>query len=703
MYRFILQALAVTLPAAALSPLTLAQHQHDAHSIDEIIITSSRDARRSATALPVSVLSGERLMQRASATLGETIRESLGVHSSSFGAGVGQPVIRGLAGNRVSVLQNSLPSLDAAGSSQDHASSVEALLADRIEIIRGPAALLYGDGAIGGVVNVIDSRVPKTLPAKLEGAVEVRARSVDSGRSALLRLDGAQNNIAWHFDGLIRRSSDYDIPGWAIQEHELRKLARSHDELDSDNRHGYVANSSTEAGSVTMGASLIGDRGFFGLALSHLENEYGLPLGTHSHSHHDDHDEDEDEHAHDHSDHRVRLDAEQSQISIEAGRQLDGFFSQMDLQLSWTRYEHREEEDQVSGTRYKSDGLNARMTFRHEDLGPWSGGIGFQAGDRNYSATGSEAFIPESDIRSFGIFALETLEAGNFLHEFGLRFNRQTIENQHCRRQDNTWNASVASIWNYRPDAQLSLSFNRSERAPSTEELYSNLAQESCSPRRDPARFVMHGSTARYELGNPRLKSEQSNNVDLAWHKHLGEIRAEVNLFYNDFDDFIYLSDVGEFEDNIISQYLQADAIFKGIEAQVMIPMDIGEHHVDLRLFGDFVHAKLRRGGYLPRIPPARAGFEVSYTTNAHWALRLRSTAVAKQRRAAEEELPTDSYLRVDAFFDYHLPIAADRELLFFARAENLTNEEIRDHSSFIKHYAPAPGRSLEVGLRYRF
>lgn len=688
-------ALAALLYSTLAPSLALAQHQHDAHTIEEILVTTSQQRSRSDTALPVSVLSGERLMQNAAATLGETIRGSLGVHSSSFGAGVGQPVIRGLGGNRVTVLQNSLPIVDAAGASQDHASSVEALLAERIEIIRGPASLLYGNGAIGGVVNVINGRIPKTLSETTHGAIELRGRSVDSGRSGVAKLDGSHNDFAWHLDGMLRRSGDYDIPGWAIEDEALGELSSA--DLDLANRRGYVPNSGTEAKGMTAGASWIRDDGFVGIALSHLKNEYGLPLGTHSHP--------ADDHGHEyhHHAHEVHLDMKQSQIDVEAGQQLENFFNQMDLQFSWTDYEHRELEEHVPSTIFKSEGANARIAIRHGDNHPRSGVMGLQLADRDYSAQGIEAFIPTSDIRSLGLFVLESLDRGSFTHEFGLRLNRQEISTRHCSSRENTWSVSAASLWNYRPDAQLSLSLTRSDRAPAVEELYSNLSENSCSQRHDPHDFVMHGSTARYELGDSRLDLERSVNFELGWRKHLGSVRAEVNLFYNDFADFIYLSDVGEFEGTIVSQYMQDDAVFRGIEAQVMIPVDIGRHHLDFTLFGDFVHATLSKGDYLPRIPPGRAGVEMTYTTHTQWSARLRTTAVARQSRSAAEELPTDSYLRMDAFFDYHIPVTEDGELLLFARVDNLLNEDIRDHSAFIKHYAPAPGRSLELGLRYRF
>lgn len=700
--------LIAVLAAVQLLPAAVyAQHDHSTHAIEEIIVSGSQNKTRAETALPVNILSGEQLRENATATLGETIKNSIGVHSSSFGAGVGQPVIRGLGGNRVHVLQNDLGTLDASGTSQDHASSVEALLAERIEIIRGPATLLYGNGAIGGVVNVIDNRIPESVPAATSGALELRGSSVDSGKVTVGKLDGGAGNFAWHLDGVFRETKDYDIPGWAVDEAALEALSHEEEEGEEheevENTKGYVANSSTEARNITAGTSWVGENGFIGLSVSRLENEYGLPPGAHGHHHEE---EEEEEEAEEHEE-LVRLDMEQTRIDIKGGMSLNGPFEQLDMQLTSNRYEHTELEGSEVGTVFENDGIEGRLTLKHGGDGRLSGLIGLQVGDRDFSAIGEEAFIPPSAIRSTGLFALQTFDAESLTYELGLRVNRQTIDTRGaCDNSENTWSASAAAIWDFREDTNAMVSFNRSERAATVEELYSNVDAASCTTPTDPEAYVVHAATARFELGNNRLETETSNNIEIGLQKHLGDVRAELNVFYNRFDDFIYLADVDEFEETIVSRYLQGDATFKGIEGQILFPIAFGENHLDLTLFADYVQAKLDDGSDLPRIPPARAGFELAYGME-RWSARLRTTAVSDQNNVAEEELETDGYVRVDAYLDYHLPLApgsaSERELLFFVKGRNLGDEEIRDHTSFLKNFAPAPGRSIEVGMRYRF
>jgi iron complex outermembrane recepter protein len=707
-----LKTLAVLLTAAPMWPLTAhAQHQHSSHTIDEVIVSASQNKTRAETALPINVLSGEELRQQATATLGETISKTIGVHSTSFGAGVGQPVIRGLSGNRVNVLQNNLSTLDASGASQDHTSSVEALLAERIEIIRGPATLLYGNGAIGGIVNVIDGRIPEVLPSELKGAVEVRFGSVNEGSAIVGKLDGSAGQFAWHLDGLYRDTDDYDIPGWAIDTAAVEALAHheeeeheaeEHTEEAQENTHGFVPNASTQASNITAGASWVGEKGFFGLAISQLKNEYGLPPGAHGHHHEEEAGaEVEEEHAE-----FVRLKLEQTRVDVSGGWALEGILEQLDWQLTSNRYEHKELEGSAVGTVFKNDGVEGRFTLNHGPLNPGykalSGVVGLQVSDRDFSALGEEAFIPQSVIRSAGIFILESFEHGAITYEMGARIDRQTIDTRgRCDSGATTRSASAAAIWDYREDTNLSLSLSRSERAPTVEELYSNADTGTCATEVDPEAWIVHAATARFELGNAGLGTETGNNLELGWHKHLGDVRAELNLFYNRFDDFIYLADAGEFEETIVSRYLQADATFKGIEGQVLFPILRGDRHLDLTVFADLVRAKLANGDNLPRIPPARLGFELAYGLG-NWSAHLRTTAVGDQEDVAEEELATDGYLRVDAYLDYHLPITG-QELLVFLKGNNLTNEVIRDHTSFLKHYAPAPGRAIEMGLRYRF
>lgn len=710
MKNAIAKSLAVVVTASPLWAISVqAQHEHN-HDIEEVIVSASQNKTRAETALPINVLSGEELMRDASSTLGETISNTIGVQSSSFGAGVGQPVIRGLSGNRVKVLQNNLSTLDASGASQDHASSVEALLAERIEIIRGPATLLYGNGAIGGIVNVVDGRIPQTVPTATEGALEIRGSSVDSGSAAVARFDGGSGSFAWHVDGLYRESNDYDIPGWAVDEAALEALEHHEDEAaggdeeaheEIENTRGYVANSSTRSRNLTTGASWVGDRAFFGLAVSRLKNDYGLPPGAHGGHHEEEGGEESPEEEHEEF---VRLKLDQTRIDARGGISLNGFVERLDMQLTSNRYEHQELEGSEVGTVFENDGIEGRVTINHGGFGALSGVLGLQLGDREFSAIGEEAFIPQSDIRSAGLFALETLDVGALTYELGARLDQQDIDTRgRCDGRENTWSASAASIWNYREDTNVSVSLSRAERAPSVEELYSNVDTTSCAVQADPEARVIHAATGRFELGNANLETETANNIELAWHKHMGEVRAEVNVFYNRFNDFIYLADVGEFEETIVSRYLQDDAEFKGIEGRVLFPVALGGRHLDLTLFADYVDAELSNGDNLPRIPPARAGFEVGYALQ-NWSARLRTTGVSDQDDVTGSELETDGYVRVDAYLDYHLPLGANAsELVVFAKGENLGDESIRDHTSFLKNFAPAPGRSFELGMRYSF
>src|SRR5690606_18408577 len=299
-------------------------------------------------------------------------------------------------------------------------------------------------------------------------------------------------------------------------------------------------------------------------------------------------------------------------------------------------------------------------------------------------------------------FILESIDQGDFSHELGARLEQQRIgTDTGCERRDTDWTASAASIWHYRSDGNISFALSRARRAPGVEELFSNVPSTDCNVASDPTRWVEHAASARYELGNPALDVETANNVEIGWHKHEGEWRAELNVFYTRYADFIFLADAGEYEHTPVSIYQQADARFHGLEAQLNLPIDVGGQHLDLKLFGDYVAGELESGENVPRMAPARLGFELAYP-QARWSARPRSSRGFEQNRVADNELPSEAYTRLDLFLDYHLPLG-EEELLLFARGSNLLDEEIRDHTSLLRHYAPAPGRSLELGLRLRF
>ena len=684
-----------TLPLAAEQA---GQHQGHEHDVEEMVVTGAQVKAKADTAMPVNVLSGEALRENVGKTLGETLQGQVGVTSASFGPAVGQPVIRGQTSIRVRVLQDGIGTLDASLASQDHANAVEAILAERIEVIRGPATLLYGNGAIGGVVNVIDNRIPEQVPEHLDGAVELRHNSAADEDTGVFKLDGGSGGFAWHLDGAFRESKNLEIPGLAIDVEAVEALEMHEDgeeeeEEEIENTDGFVANSDTDSSSITAGASWIGKRGFFGLSVNRLQNEYGLPPSG-GHGHHEEGEESGEEEGEE-----IRIDLEQTRIDLKGATEFDGFFNQLRGRIAINDYEHVELEGAEAGTVFRNEGWEGRFTLKHGD-DERSGVLGLQLGDRRFSALGLEAFIPEADIQSSGIFLVETLG----MYEFGLRAERQAIDPTAggCNTSETTWSASAAAILEQTEDANWLFSYSRSERAASVEELLSNIQLDSCQEPADPEQLVRHAATARFEIGNSDLSTETSQNIEVGFRKHAGDLRAEFNVFHNEISDFIYLADIDEFEETIISYYLQEDATFTGFEAELTLPFDISDNrHMDLMLFADGVSAELDSGAKVPRIPSMRFGSQLSFSQD-DWIVKLKLTSVDDQNDIGINETATEGYTRVDLYFDYHINIGGN-EMLLFVKGNNLTDEEIRNHTSFLKNYSPEPGAAYELGLRYTF
>ena len=658
------------------------------HDVEEVLVTGVLGKAQKDTALPVNILTGEQLRENAASTIGETLQNQIGVNTASFGPGVGQPVIRGQSANRVQVLQNGTGALDVSNTSQDHANTVEGLLAKRIEVIRGPATLLYGNGAIGGVVNVIDNRIPSSVPEKIEGALEYRFNNVNQGSTGVAVIDGGAGNFAWHFDGVIQDTDVTRIPGFA------------NNEEPEEASFGLIENSESEKQNFTVGGSYVFDKGFIGISVNQLSNEYGLPPGAHGHEEIPGVEEEEE---------FIRLDLEQTRIDIKGEYDTDGLFENVKASLTTNDYTHKELEGTEIGTVFNNEGLEFRLNAKHRALNIGEGligSVGLQYVNRDFSAAGEEAFIPASKIKSFGVYVVESVDVGAFTYEGGIRFDRQDIDAKlSCDKSESSTTASAATIWNFSEQANLLLSVNRSQRAASIEELYSNITSIGCDPTLvlpNPDSLVEHAATGRFELGNAQLQKETATNLEISYRKHTGAIKAEVSAFINSIDDYIYLADVGEIGETIVSRYLQDDARFIGVETQVELPVKefLGkEFHVNL--FADYVEAEIASGAYLPRIPPMRTGIELVAHAD-DWTVKLRNTFVNSQEKISQNEALTDSYHRIDMYADYHLHYA-DIDLLFMAKAKNLTNEDIRHHTSFLKNFAPEAGRSIELGIRYSF
>ncbi len=750
--------LAGLLPVAALAQDAEPEQAPESHTerteLEKVVVSALPIARSKLdSAQPIDVLFGEELDDRRGMTLGETLMKQPGVHSTSYGPGAGRPVIRGLGGGRVQVLEDSLPAVDVSAQSDDHAVSVEPMLIDRVEILRGPATLLFGSGAVGGVVNVIDGRIPDAVPAEpLEGRFELRGNTVADERTGVLRLDGGSGNWAWNVSGTWRDADDYEIPGVAEAGHA------EDDGHDHDDDAGILPNSFVESRSGSAGLSWIGSRGFFGVSLKQYETEYGIPA-PHAHGDEEEHDDDhghdafryallsEDDHDHEeehgHEDEDVYIDLEQTRWDAKGAlnEPLPGFI-RATLRASYSDYTHaeravggddgdehdegghdegeHEDEHEHAGdhahTVFDVEAWNARLELEHRPVAGWRGALGFQFENEELSAMGEEAYVPDGDTRSWALFALEELETGPLTWTLGGRVERNEIEvdeliehldpdheddhgdagddhddhDQHAplSRSFTTVSGSAGVLWRIDQRWQTSLNYSYAERAPSQADLYAN------GP---------HAATFTFERGDADLEEEVTNGLDFIVHRHGEAFDLEVSLFYNSIDDFIYLDETGEEMDGLpLRVTRQQDATFYGGELLGVwhLPRSAAGHF-DLRLGYDWVRGELDSGENLPRISPAR------YLAGVDWHRgdfrgSLDYQHVTEADHLAPNETPTDGYDMLDLNVSYFFALGG-ADLEAFAKLSNLLDEEARVHTSYLKNFAPLPGRNVGFGLRGRF
>lgn len=672
-------ALLMALSAQAAADEQAKDHEHlPARTLDTIEVTAS--PLRSGVddlARPVEVLAGEDLDARKSGTLGQTLERQAGVQSSYFGAGVGRPIIRGQDGARVQVLNGGTSALDVSTVSADHAVTIEPFLADQIEVLKGPATLLYGSGAIGGAVNVVDGRVPTVAIGRaLSGRGELRHGSGAGEDTGMLRLDGDAGRLTWHVDGFRRVADDVGIPGFAFAPSLVDEALADGEDPDHLAR-GTLPNSALTTSGGALGASWLGERGWFGAALGTYRSNYGIPPGAHAH---DGGDEEE----------TVRIDLHQDRLDLRGGLRALGPLQELNFRLSRNDYRHVELEGDEVGTRFRNRGTEARIEALPRDLLGWRGAFGLQYGLRDFAAAGDEAFVPPSETRDLGLFLLQERSFGPVKLELGARVDRVRVDPAGARPTITRDARSLAAgaLWKFSEPLHLSLNLDHAERLPTAEELFSD------GP---------HIATGSYELGDATLGKESATSAELGLHLHQGRIGGKLSLYRTHFDDFIYLGDTGLENAGLpVRTWVQGDADFTGWEAEATIELSDGPSGLwDLRLFADAVDARLDAGGRLPRIAPGRVGADLNWSRDG-WRARLGAIRVATQDEVAPMESPTGGYSLLDAGVARHWDRgAAGWEV--FLEARNLTDVEARAHTSFLKDLAPLAGRNVNLGLRVSF
>jgi iron complex outermembrane recepter protein len=657
-------SLRIAVVAMLVSHAALAQES----KTEEVVVTSTALRENPLeVAQPTTVVAGDDLRRQIASSIGETLSSELGVSSTYFGPTASRPVIRGLGGDRVQVLQDGLASLDVSSLSQDHAVTLESVVSQQIEIIKGPAALLYGSGASGGLVNIVSTRVPTEVPTELiTGAAEVRADTAAEERTGAFSFDGGAGNFAFHADYFDRETDDVEIPGFAQSAALRRQLIDAGEEPDGV--RGYIPNTASEARGGAFGGSYIGENALGGLSWSSYETTYGIP-----------------------GEEEAFIDMKQDRFDGKAELDLDGTINKLRLTGAYNDYTHTEfEAPGVPGTVFNQDAYELRFTADHQLGSGWRGTTGLQYVDVDFAAIGDEAFVPSSNTQALSVFAFEERHFDPWTIELGARAEQQKIDvDANLPDYDETAiSLSAGAVWQFADEHALALNVTRTQRNPQAAELYAN------GP---------HIAAQRFEIGDPNLDQETSVTTDLSL-RHTGEgVQWTLSAYYNDYTDYIYADPTGDVEDDLpVFQYLQDGAKFHGFEAEIKVPLlDSDQQHVELRLASDYVRAKLDNRGDLPQIPPLRFGAGLHYDRDA-WHLGMQAFYYDKQDKIADNELPTDSFTLAEADASYRLPLGSSSVFLFL-KGTNLLDEDARQHASPLKDIAPLPGRSWHLGARAEF
>lgn len=654
---------------AAFAGVAAAQNARSAE-LDEVIVTGAPygiSAR--ATTIATTVIDEETLAAAPASSLGDLVAGLPGMRSTDFAPGASRPVIRGLSGPRVQVLTNGIGLIDASSVSPDHQVATDPAEANRIEIVRGPATLAYGGTAIGGVVNVLDNRIPTEMPDGVDGLVSTQASSVDSGWSTSARATFGLGPFAISVDGVKKATDDYDIPAPAISQRraDAEGIARG--------PAGTQPNSFSELESWGVGAAWIGSRGFLGGSYKDLSSTYGTVAEP-----------------------DVFIELQQTREDLRGEFRFDGGpFQKLTGSFGHADYTHTEFEGPGNpGTVFLSDGWEARTDLVQQTRDGWNGAVGAQTLSRSFEAIGAEAFVPASEVEEAGVYVVQRLDRTGWGVEGGLRHDRRTVKatplsgGSEIERDFGNWSGSAAAFIKPTTDLFLGVSLAHNERAPSEVELFAD---------------GLHVATGVYETGDVTLDNETVTTIEGTVHYDVGRFRGDLHVYASKYDGFIDERDTGAVfvaggESFPVFQFVQTGADFRGFEAEAAYDLwSSGDRGLTLEGAADFVRADTDLGP-AARIPPYSLTSRLVWTSTP-FDVSLDVRHVGEQARLASYELGTDSYTMVNLSGSWR-PFA-DKAVTVFAEGHNLTDTEAREHVSFLKDAAPLPGRNLRVGISYRF
>ncbi|WIW88678.1 TonB-dependent receptor [Sphingobium sp. V4] len=707
-YGLYLAAACLASPALAQAPADTAapdQAYHDDAKAD-IVVTALIPRRQGDILSGTSVLTGEKLTRDLRPSIGETLARQPGVSATSFGPNASRPILRGFQGERVRILTDGIGSFDVSNTSVDHAVAINPLTADRIEILRGPAALLYGSSAIGGVVNVIDSRIPRRVPDEpihVEGIATYGSAANERTLSGEIEAPLAENFVV-HVDGSWTKTDDLRTGGYILSKPMRALAAQSNDpEIREDGQwKGKLPNTAAETWEVAGGFAYVGDGGNLGVSVSHSENRYGVPSRIDVAEDTDDHGHD-DEPGHTHEDVTLAMKQTRADLRGEVATG-GGFLDSIRLRAGFADYQHQEIEPSGEvGTTFYNQSMESRLEFIQARQGGWDGAFGAQFFTRRFEAVGEEKFLPKNETNQIGVFTLQSLDLGRTRIEAGARYEHTDLSSNAdadlfvggYQRSFNALSGSVGISQEIVPGWRAGLNLSRSERAPSAEELFAR---------------GNHAGTQAFELGDPRFGKEKSWGAEATLRGKGEGYSVSFAAYHNWFDGYIYDSVV---DDSVCQAanggaemefpcyaYAQADARYYGFEAEGSVKLaQLGGYAINLDGVADYVRATIKGSGPAPRIPPLRllGGIEAQ---GDRISARAEVEHVFEQDRIAATETPTDGFTLVNASLSFK-PFAGNDRTTLMLSANNIFDVEARRHASVLKDFAPLAGRDIRVTARF--
>ena len=677
----------------------------DVHTGEPIVVTAPYV--RSLDILGnVSVLEGDELARDIRGQIGDTLTRQPGVSATSFSPGASRPVLRGFSGERVRVLTDGIGSIDASNTSADHAVTIDPLTVERIEILRGPAVLLFGSQAIGGAVNMFDRRIPRKVPADhvhvdAIGGYATAANDRNIGSSIDVALSP---QIVAHLDGSWRKTGNTRSGGFVyapdirgdllhLAEHEVEEghMDEAAERTAQAGKRGKIDNTQSETWTAGGGLSLINDGGQLGISIGYFDTNYGVPDRPNTaHDHGGEHEEG----GHDHGEGPVTIGMKQWRADLRGEVELgDGFFDKLRIRAGFADYKHTEFEGDEVGTVFTNQGVEGRIELAQNDRGGWRGASGVQYSHRDFDAVGAEAFVPRNLTDQFALFTLQEYTMGPLGLEAAARYEKTNVRAQTLgfERNFDSFSGALGATYDLFDGAKFGVSVSRAVRAPSAEELLSN------GP---------HIATQSFELGDPNLKRESNWGAEASFKIKTDAFNLSLTGYSNWFDNFIYSAATGAEEDELpVFQYFQRDARVYGFEAEASARLaQIGGFNIVGDVTADMTRAKIKNAGLdrnVPRIPALRVlggleaqGERIDARVEVEWT--------DDQTRVAQFETPTDGFTLVNASLSWR-PLPDTKNLTLSLSANNIFDVEARRHASFTKDYVPLAGRDFRLTARASF